>query len=167
MEYAFLHPDLMPFIITQLAGVLAQLTLLGWVDIEPYRNIYKDILQFIQVSQLIFITLSNNNRKENPHGALIITHHQNIYKYQYICIFIILFYFIKASMNHRIVGTQILAVITQDVNPPAFVKGTGKFRKAGNRIINKKMTDIMTMAYLYVLFTYFYYRFFYLFIYFY
>jgi exportin-7 len=51
LEYVFLHPDLMPFIITQLAGVLAQLTLLGWVDLESYRNMHKDITQFIQVSR--------------------------------------------------------------------------------------------------------------------
>ncbi|KAI9309258.1 armadillo-type protein [Cunninghamella echinulata] len=100
LEYAFLHPDLMPFIITQLAGVLAQLTLLGWVDIEPYRNIYKDILQFIQ-----------------------------------------------ASMNHRIVGTQILAVITQDVNPPAFVKGTGKFRKAASGYRDTQLFDIFKLGF--------------------
>ena len=44
-----MHPDLMPFIITQLAGVLATATLLGWADVEQYRNVHKDILQFIQV----------------------------------------------------------------------------------------------------------------------
>lgn len=44
-----MHPDLMPFIITQLAGVLAALTLLGWADIEQYKNVHKDIQQFIQV----------------------------------------------------------------------------------------------------------------------
>lgn len=49
LEYAFMHPDLMPFIITQLAGVLAALTLLGWADIEQYKNVHKDIQQFIQV----------------------------------------------------------------------------------------------------------------------
>lgn len=49
LEYAFLHPDLVPFVITQLAGVLATLTLLGWADIDQYKNVYKDILQFIQV----------------------------------------------------------------------------------------------------------------------
>jgi hypothetical protein len=44
-----MHPDLLPFIITQLAGVLAYLTLLGWADIDQYKNVHKDILQFIQV----------------------------------------------------------------------------------------------------------------------
>lgn len=49
LEYAFVHPDLLPFIITQLAGVLAALTLLGWADVDQYKNVHKDILQFIQV----------------------------------------------------------------------------------------------------------------------
>jgi exportin-7 len=44
-----MHPDLLPFIITQLAGVLAAITLLGWVDVEQYKDVHKDILQFIQV----------------------------------------------------------------------------------------------------------------------
>lgn len=44
-----MHPDLLPFIITQLAGVLAAITLLGWADVEQYKDVHKDILQFIQV----------------------------------------------------------------------------------------------------------------------
>lgn len=49
LEYAFMHPDLQPFIITQLAGVFALLTRLGWLDVEEYRNIQEDINQFLQV----------------------------------------------------------------------------------------------------------------------
>lgn len=44
-----MHPDLQPFIITQLAGVFALLTRLGWLDVEEYRNIQEDINQFLQV----------------------------------------------------------------------------------------------------------------------
>jgi exportin-7 len=44
-----MHPDLMSFVIAQLASVLATLTLLGWADIEQYKEVHKDILQFIQV----------------------------------------------------------------------------------------------------------------------
>ncbi|ORZ04924.1 armadillo-type protein [Absidia repens] len=100
LEYAFLHPDLMPFIITQLAGVLAQLTLLGWMDLESYRSMYKDITQFIQ-----------------------------------------------ASMDHRIVGMQILAVIIQDVNPPTFARGAGKFRRAAGGFRDTQLLDIFKLAY--------------------
>lgn len=49
LQYAFMHPDLLPFIITQLASVLAAITLLGWADVEQYKNVHKDILEFIQV----------------------------------------------------------------------------------------------------------------------
>ena len=49
LEYAFIHPDLLPFVITQLATVLASLTLLGWAEVEQYKDVHKDILQFIQV----------------------------------------------------------------------------------------------------------------------
>lgn len=45
-----MHPDLMPFIVSQLAGVLASITLLGWSDVEQYKNVHEDMLQFIQVS---------------------------------------------------------------------------------------------------------------------
>lgn len=34
-------------------------------------------------------------------------------------------------MDHRIVGMQILAVVIQDINPPTFARGSGKFRRAG------------------------------------
>jgi exportin-7 len=44
-----MHPDLLPFIITQLASALASVTLLGWADVEQYKNVHQDILQFIQV----------------------------------------------------------------------------------------------------------------------
>ena len=44
-----MHPDLQPFVIAQLAGVLASLTRLGWADMEEYRNVHKDINQFLQV----------------------------------------------------------------------------------------------------------------------
>ena len=49
LEYCFMHPDLEPFVIAQLAGVLASLTRFGWADMEEYRNIHKDIQQFLQV----------------------------------------------------------------------------------------------------------------------
>ncbi|CEP19967.1 hypothetical protein [Parasitella parasitica] len=75
LQYAFMHPDLFPFIVTQLAGVLAAITLLGWADVEQYKNVHKDILEFIQ-----------------------------------------------ASIDHRIVGMQLLTVMVQDINPPSFAR---------------------------------------------
>ncbi|KAI8637367.1 armadillo-type protein [Parasitella parasitica] len=50
LDYAYRHPDLQPFIITQLAGVLALLTRFGWLDHEEYQNVYKDMTQFYQTS---------------------------------------------------------------------------------------------------------------------
>lgn len=49
LGYCFMHPDLQPFVISQLAGVLALLTRLGWLDVEEYRNVQKDMNQFFQV----------------------------------------------------------------------------------------------------------------------
>ncbi|KAI9311221.1 hypothetical protein BX666DRAFT_2032239 [Dichotomocladium elegans] len=51
-QYSFMHPDLQPFVITLLAGVLGLLTRLGWNDIEEYRNVQQDIQQFLQTSAL-------------------------------------------------------------------------------------------------------------------
>ncbi|KAI9275093.1 armadillo-type protein [Helicostylum pulchrum] len=100
LEYAFMHPDLMPFIITQLAGVLAALTLLGWADIEQYKNVHKDIQQFIQ-----------------------------------------------ASVDHRIVGLQILSIMVQDINPPSFARSASKFRKAAGEFRDTQLLDICETAY--------------------
>ncbi|KAF7729675.1 hypothetical protein EC973_004048 [Apophysomyces ossiformis] len=50
LEFAYMHPQLLPFVIAQLASVLASLTLLGWAEIEAYRNIYEDIQSFLQAS---------------------------------------------------------------------------------------------------------------------
>lgn len=50
LDYAYMHPDLQPFVITQLAGVLALLTRFGWLDHEEYQNVYKDMTLFFQVS---------------------------------------------------------------------------------------------------------------------
>lgn len=47
-----MHPDLMPFIVAQLASVLASITLLGWSEVEQYKKVYDDILQFVQVIHL-------------------------------------------------------------------------------------------------------------------
>lgn len=49
LEYAFIHYDLQPFVINQLASVLALLTRFGWLDHEEYQQVYKDMTQFLQV----------------------------------------------------------------------------------------------------------------------
>ncbi|KAI9470807.1 MAG: armadillo-type protein [Benjaminiella poitrasii] len=100
LQYAFMHPDLVPFVITHLATVLASLTLLGWAEIEQYRNVHKDILQFIQ-----------------------------------------------ASVDHRIVGMQILAIMVQDINPPSFTRSASKFRKAAGEFRDTQLLDICETAY--------------------
>lgn len=100
LEYAFMHPDLLPFIITQLAGVLAAVTLLGWADVEQYREVHKDILQFVQ-----------------------------------------------ASVDHRIVGIQILGVMVQDINPPSFSRSASKFRKAAGEFRDTQLLSICETAY--------------------
>lgn len=51
LEYAFMHPDLQQFVITQLAGVFALLTRFGWLDLEEYHHVLADIRQFLQASQ--------------------------------------------------------------------------------------------------------------------
>lgn len=50
LEYAYIHPDLQLFVITQLASVLALLARFGWLEIDEYRNVYKDMKQFLQAS---------------------------------------------------------------------------------------------------------------------
>ncbi|ORZ07865.1 armadillo-type protein [Absidia repens] len=50
LEYAFVHPDMLPFIVSQLGGVLTQLTRMGWVALEEYQTIGKDLDQFLQAS---------------------------------------------------------------------------------------------------------------------
>ncbi|KAI9485249.1 MAG: armadillo-type protein [Benjaminiella poitrasii] len=50
LQYAYVHPDLQPFVITQLGSVLALLTRFGWLDVEEYQNVYKDMAQFLQAS---------------------------------------------------------------------------------------------------------------------
>ncbi|KAL9545414.1 hypothetical protein MBANPS3_007153 [Mucor bainieri] len=100
LQYAFMHPDLLPFIVTQLAGVLAAITLLGWADVEQYKNVHKDILEFIQ-----------------------------------------------ASVDHRIVGMQILAVMVQDINPPTFARSAAKFRKAAGEFRDTQLLNICETAY--------------------
>lgn len=50
LEYAYIHPDLQSFVIIHLASVLALLTRFGWMEIDEYQNVYKDLTQFIQVS---------------------------------------------------------------------------------------------------------------------
>lgn len=53
LEYAFMHPDLIPFVVSQLASLLAIMTLIGWFEVEKYKDVYKDISQFIQVNIII------------------------------------------------------------------------------------------------------------------
>lgn len=48
-----MHPDLIPFVVSQLASLLAVMTLIGWFEVEKYKDVYKDISQFIQVNILI------------------------------------------------------------------------------------------------------------------
>ncbi|KAI8975114.1 armadillo-type protein [Mycotypha africana] len=100
LNYAFMHPDLLPFIISQLASVLAIITLMGWADIEQYRQVYEYIHQFIQ-----------------------------------------------ASIDHRIVGMQILSIMIQDMNPPSFVRSTSKFRKAAGEFRDTQLFKICETAF--------------------
>ncbi|KAI8099750.1 armadillo-type protein [Halteromyces radiatus] len=50
LEYAFLHSNMLPFIIVQLAGVFTQLTRMGWVELEEYQQVESDLDQFLQAS---------------------------------------------------------------------------------------------------------------------
>lgn len=52
LEYAYIHPDLQSFVMTQLASVLALLTRFGWLEIDEYQNVYKDMTQFLQVYRI-------------------------------------------------------------------------------------------------------------------
>ncbi|KAI9337080.1 armadillo-type protein [Pilaira anomala] len=50
LEYAYIHPDLQSFVITQLASVLSLITRFGWLEIDEYQNVYQDMVQFLQTS---------------------------------------------------------------------------------------------------------------------
>ncbi|KAI8363847.1 armadillo-type protein [Choanephora cucurbitarum] len=50
LEYAYLHTDLQPFVMTQLASVFALLTRFGWLDHEEYQHVYEDMTQFLRAS---------------------------------------------------------------------------------------------------------------------
>ncbi|KAG0169013.1 Exportin 7 [Apophysomyces sp. BC1034] len=100
LEYAFLHTDLQPFVLSQLAAVFALLTRLGWLDMEDYRNVQQDINQFFQ-----------------------------------------------ASVDHRIVGMQIIAVIVQDINAPSPPRNSAKFRKAAAGFRDNQLFDIFEAAF--------------------
>ncbi|CEI93577.1 hypothetical protein RMCBS344292_07808 [Rhizopus microsporus] len=100
LEYAFIHPDLIPFVISQLGNVLAVVTLIGWAEVEEYKNIYKDISQFIQ-----------------------------------------------ASIDHRIVGLQLLSILVQDMNPPSFTRNSSKYRKAAGEFRDTQLFDICEAAF--------------------
>ncbi|KAI8143944.1 hypothetical protein BJV82DRAFT_683294 [Fennellomyces sp. T-0311] len=102
LEYCFMHPDLQPFVIAQLAGVVASLTRLGWADMEEYRNVQKDINQFLQ-----------------------------------------------ASMDHRIVGLQMLAVLVQDINSGTSTAPlrSAQLRKAAAAFRDTQLFDIFQTAF--------------------
>ncbi|KAI8393567.1 armadillo-type protein [Radiomyces spectabilis] len=99
LDYAFRHPDLVPFVVNQLASLLALVTLLGWQEFDSYRHIHEDIVQFNQ-----------------------------------------------ASMDHRIIGMQILAILVQDINPPSFARNLAKFRKSAGRFRDTQLLEICQMA---------------------
>ncbi|KAI9249302.1 armadillo-type protein [Sporodiniella umbellata] len=100
LEYAFMHTDLIPFIITQLASLLSIVTLIGWFDVEKYRDVYKDVAQFVE-----------------------------------------------ASVDHRIIGFQMLSVLVQDINPPCFTGNPAKFRKAAGEFRDTQLFDICKAAF--------------------
>ncbi|KAI7855239.1 armadillo-type protein [Circinella umbellata] len=102
LEYCFMHPDLEPFVISQIAGVIASLTRFGWADMEEYRNIHKDIQQFLQ-----------------------------------------------ASMDHRIVGLQMLAILIQDIqtsgtNTPV---RSAQYRKAAAAFRDTQLFNIFETSF--------------------
>lgn len=72
---------------TQLGGVIALLTRMGWIEVEDYQHVLKDIEQFL-----------------------------------------------NASIDHRIIGMQLLSVIIQDINSATIPRYSATFRKAGDYI---------------------------------
>ncbi|GAB5593863.1 hypothetical protein Unana1_08763 [Umbelopsis nana] len=82
LEYTYLHPNLQPFVIVQLAQVFAMLTKLGWFDLDEFKNVHRDLNQFLQ-----------------------------------------------ASIDHRIVGLQILTILVQDINLPIPARNLARHRK--------------------------------------
>ncbi|KAG1495601.1 hypothetical protein G6F54_007056 [Rhizopus delemar] len=95
-----MHPDLIPFVVSQLASLLAIMTLIGWFEVEKYKDVYKDISQFIQ-----------------------------------------------ASVDHRIIGLQILSVLVQDMNPPSFTRNSSKYRKAAGEFRDTQLFDVCETAF--------------------
>ncbi|KAG1506840.1 hypothetical protein G6F53_009394 [Rhizopus delemar] len=77
LEYAFVHYDLQPFVINQLASVLALLTRFGYLDHEEYQQIYKDMTQFLQASaehriiglQILSVIIQDMNSASVPKYA--------------------------------------------------------------------------------------------------
>ncbi|KAI8330307.1 armadillo-type protein [Chlamydoabsidia padenii] len=53
LEYAFEHPYMLPLIVSQLGGVLTQLTRMGWVELEDYQKIGKNLDQYFLQAYLM------------------------------------------------------------------------------------------------------------------
>ncbi|KAI8388848.1 armadillo-type protein [Radiomyces spectabilis] len=99
LEYAFMHPDLQPFIVSQMASILTLLTRLGWLEVEEYQDIRTDINQFLQ-----------------------------------------------SSMDHRIVGMQLLAGIIHDMNATSAPRNTANFRKAAAGFRDSQLLGFFELA---------------------
>ncbi|KAI9285764.1 armadillo-type protein [Umbelopsis sp. AD052] len=82
LEYLYLHPNLQPFVIVQLAQVFTMLTKLGWFDLDEFKTVHRDLNQFLQ-----------------------------------------------ASIDHRIVGLQLLTILVQDINLPIPARNLARHRK--------------------------------------
>jgi exportin-7 len=69
LEYTYLHPNLQPFVIVQLAQVFAMLTKLGWFDLDDFKNVHRDLNQFLQViaSRLLLSTTPPLHSFSAPH----------------------------------------------------------------------------------------------------
>ncbi|KAG2176377.1 hypothetical protein INT43_005611 [Umbelopsis isabellina] len=99
LEYTYMHPNLQPFVIIQLAQVLAMLTKLGWFDLDEFKNVHGDLNQFLQ-----------------------------------------------ASVDHRIVGLQMLTVLVQDINLPIPTRNLARHRKTAVAFRDEQLLLIFETA---------------------
>jgi hypothetical protein len=87
------------------------LTKLGWFDLEEFKTVHRDLNQFLQVIL-----------RHTPPPPVILQCHN---------IILILIHQIQASIDHRIVGLQLLTILVQDINLPIPARNLARHRKTG------------------------------------
>lgn len=127
LNYLATQPKLPNFVIQALVTLFARISKFGWFDIDKERNVVSDVTKFLQVSYYFLCS------------KMSIFHNYTIFLYN-----------IQGSVEHCMIGVQLLSQLTCEMNQVSDADATRsitKHRKIASHFRDTQLFEIFRLSY--------------------